>query len=62
LSLNDVRGKHLEIKEQVSFKWLRQIELIGYVFISIINNILMLFLGKTLLILEAIKNWLIKKF
>jgi hypothetical protein len=61
LNLNEVRGNHLEIKEHVSYKWLRQIELIGYVFISIIIHVLMLVVGKTLLILEAMKNWLIKK-
>jgi hypothetical protein len=61
LNLDEIRGNHLEIKEQVSYKWLRQIELIGYVFISIIIHVLMLVVGKTLLILEAMKNWLIKK-
>jgi hypothetical protein len=61
LNLDEIRGNHLEIKEHVSYKWLRQIELIGYVFISIIIHVLMLVVGKTLLILEAMKNWLIKK-
>jgi hypothetical protein len=61
LNLNEVRGNHLEIKEHVSYKWLRQIELIGYVFISIIIHVLMLVVGKTLLILEAIKNKLLPK-
>jgi hypothetical protein len=61
LNLNEVRGNHLEIKEHVSYKCLRQIELIGYVFISIIIHVLMLVVGKTLLILEAIKNKLLPK-
>jgi hypothetical protein len=61
LNVHDVRVNHLEIKQEVSYKMLRQIELIGYVFISIIIHIVMLGVGKTLLIMEFLKNWLLKQ-
>jgi len=56
LNLHEVKQHHLDIKPTVRYKWLRQIELIGYLSISMIIHVMMLVAGKTLLIAEAVKN------
>jgi hypothetical protein len=56
LALTDVRQGHLEIRKDIPYLVWRQIEFIGYVLISLVIHVLMLVVGKTLLILEAIKN------
>lgn len=55
LNLDKVAGTHLDIKPKISNLWLRQMELVGYLFISLIIHIAMLILGKLLLIAEKIK-------
>lgn len=56
LTLIDIKKEHLEIKEKISYLRWRQIEFIGYVFLSLVIHIIMLVLGKTLLILEKIRK------
>jgi hypothetical protein len=56
LALTDVSQGHLEIRKDIPYLRWRQIEFIGYVLISLVIHVVMLVVGKTLLILEAIKN------
>jgi hypothetical protein len=56
LALTDVSQGHLEIRKDIPYLIWRQIEFIGYVLISLVIHVVMLVVGKTLLILEAIKN------
>lgn len=56
LNLNEIKTKHLEIRPTIKFKWLRQIEFIGYLFFSMLIHVAMLVAGKTLLTAEWIKN------
>lgn len=56
LNLADTKAKHLEIKEIIKYKLLRQIEFLGYIFFSLIIHVTMLIAGKTLLTAEWIKN------
>lgn len=56
LDLNNVVTNHLEIRNSIKNKWLREIEFYGYLFVSMIIHILMLITGKTLLIAEKIRN------
>lgn len=56
LNLKEIKQQHLDIKSNIKYKWLRQIELIGYLFFSMIIHITMLIAGKCLLIAESIKN------
>lgn len=59
LNLVEVKRKHLEIKNEIKHKWLRQIEFVGYLFLAMIIHVFMLVAGKSLLIAESIKNKLI---
>ena len=61
MDLNDVKKKHLEIKNKIDYKFLRQIEFIGYIIISMFIHVAMLFIGKSLLIAESIKLWIGRK-
>lgn len=56
LNLEEIKKEHLDFRQKVKHKWLRQIELFGYLFFSMIIHISMLIIGKTLLIAENIKN------
>ncbi len=56
LALTDVKQGHLEIHDHIPYKFWRQIEFVGYILISFVIHVVMLVIGKTLLILEAIKN------
>ena len=56
LGLTDVREGHLEIRKEIQYLRWRQIEFVGYVLISLVIHVVMLVVGKTLLVLEAIKN------
>ena len=58
---NHVNKKHLEIKNKIDYKFLRQIEFIGYIIISMFIHVAMLFIGKSLLIAESIKLWIGRK-
>jgi hypothetical protein len=60
LALTDVKQGHLEIRKDIPYLRWRQIEFIGYMLISLVIHVVMLVVGKTLLILEAIKNKLFK--
>ncbi len=60
LNLQEVNKLHLEIRETIKYKLLRQIEFIGYMFFSMLIHIAMLIAGKTLLIAESIKNKMTK--
>jgi hypothetical protein len=56
LALTDVKQGHLEIRAHIPYKFWRQIEFVGYMLISLVIHVVMLVVGKTLLILEALKN------
>lgn len=56
LTLTDVRQGHLEIRKEIPYLRWRQFEFLGYVLISLVIHVVMLVIGKTLLVLEAIKN------
>jgi hypothetical protein len=60
LSLINLKANHLEILPQVRYKWLRQLELIGYLSMSMVIHVGMLIAGKSLLIAESVKNKLVK--
>jgi hypothetical protein len=60
LSLVSLKANHLEILPQVRYKWLRQLELIGYLSMSMVIHVGMLVAGKSLLIAESVKNKLVK--
>jgi hypothetical protein len=60
LSLINLKANHLEILPQVRYKWLRQLELIGYLSMSMVIHVGMLVAGKSLLIAESVKNKLVK--
>ena len=57
LNITEVKSQHVDIKDKIKYKWLRQIEFAGYIVISMFIHIGMLVAGKTLLIAESIKNW-----
>lgn len=61
LNLTDVKKDHLEIREVIKYKWLRQIEFAGYVFLSMIIHIGMLVAGKMLLTAEWLKDKILGK-
>jgi hypothetical protein len=61
LNLQEIKQQHLEIKDRIKYKWLRQIELIGYLFFSMLIHMTMLIAGKSLLIAESIKNKITRK-
>ncbi|MEN2400166.1 hypothetical protein GKZ90_0010280 [Flavobacterium sp. MC2016-06] len=56
LNINEVKKEHLEIYDKIKFKFLRQIEFAFYITASMIIHVSMLFIGKTLLIAEKLKN------
>jgi hypothetical protein len=60
LQIENVKVRHLEIYDKVRYKWLRQIEFIGYLFFSMIIHILMLIAGKFLITAEWVKNRITK--
>lgn len=60
LNISEVKGTHVDIREKIKYKWLRQIEFAGYIFISMFIHVGMLFAGKALLMAEQVKNWLKK--
>lgn len=62
LNLEEIKKNHLDVNGKIKFKILRQIELIGYLFFSMIIHVSMLIIGKALLIAEEIKNKLKLKF
>ena len=59
LNLEEVSKNHLDIRERVANKWLRCIEFIGYLSISMLIHITMLVTGKLLLTAEWFKKKLI---
>lgn len=61
LNLIDIKLNHVDIRQNIRYKWLRQLELLGYLFLSMIIHVTMLFAGKTLLIAEWIKHKLVGK-
>ena len=61
LNLTDIKLNHVDIRQNIRYKWLRQLELLGYLFLSMIIHVTMLFAGKTLLIAEWIKHKLVGK-
>lgn len=61
LDLQKIKDTHLEINSTIKYKFIRQIEFVGYLFISMLIHVFMLFAGKTLLIAESIKNKLFKR-
>lgn len=56
LQIDDVKIGHLEVRDKIRYKWLRQIEFTGYLFFSIIIHVVMLIAGKSLLVAEWIKD------
>lgn len=62
LNLTDIKTNHLEIHPKVKYKILRQIELTGYLFFSLIIHVLMLIAGKALLLAEQVRNSIKKAF
>lgn len=56
LNIHEIKNQHLDFKEEIKFKFFRQIELVGYLFFSMIIHISMLIIGKILLTAENIKN------
>lgn len=56
LNLDEVKKNHLEITNEIKYKFLRQIEFVGYIIISMFIHIFMLVAGKSLLIAESIKK------
>jgi len=60
LNLADIKSHHLEILPKVRYKWLRQMEFIGYIAMSMVIHLGMLVAGKMLLTAESIKNKLVK--
>lgn len=58
----DIKSGHLEIKQNVEYRFLRQIEFAGYLFISMIIHVFMLIAGKALLIAESIKKKIQKRY
>lgn len=56
LNINEIKNQHLDFRKEIKYKFLRQIELIGYLFFSMLIHILMLIIGKILLTAENIKN------
>jgi len=60
LDIMQMKTSHLEISSVVRYKWLRNIEFSGYIFISMIIHVMMLIAGKILLTAEWIKNRLVK--
>lgn len=60
LDIVQMKTSHLEIRPTVRYKWLRNIEFSGYIFMSMIIHVLMLIAGKALLTAEWIRNRLVK--
>jgi hypothetical protein len=60
LNLADIKSHHLEILPKIRYKWLRQMELTGYIMMSMVIHVGMLIAGKILLTAEGIKNKLVK--
>ncbi|MEO6523960.1 MAG: hypothetical protein ABIN91_19910 [Mucilaginibacter sp.] len=60
LQIDNIKIEHLEIHDKVRYKWLRQIEFIGYLFFSMIIHITMLIAGKFLLTAEWVKSRITK--
>ncbi|RKR85525.1 hypothetical protein BDD43_5796 [Mucilaginibacter gracilis] len=56
LQIENIQSGHLEIRDDIRYKWLRQIEFAGYVFFSMIIHVTMLIAGKLLLTAELVKN------
>lgn len=61
LKIKDLKKDHLEIKEDIKHRWLRQCEFFGYVLISMFIHLFMLVAGKALLMAESVKNKLTNK-
>lgn len=57
LPVQDVAAQHVDILPEVKHRWWRQIELVGYLLMSMIIHVLMLIAGKLMLTAE----WLLKK-
>jgi hypothetical protein len=61
IDFTDIKSGHLEIKQNIEYKFLRQAEFAGYLFISMIIHVVMLVAGKALLIAESIKKRMQKR-
>jgi hypothetical protein len=56
LDLAELTATHLEIRERVRYKGLRTLEFGSYIVFSLIIHLIMLFLGKSMLIAEGVRN------
>nr|WP_294934830.1 hypothetical protein [uncultured Flavobacterium sp.] len=56
LNVENIKKEHLDIRQKIKNKWIRQVELIGYLFFSMIIHVSMLIIGKLLLTAENLKN------
>ena len=56
IDIETTRSSHLEIHLKIIVKFLRQLELLGYLIISMFIHVAMLFIGKGLLTAENIKK------
>lgn len=61
IDFTDIKSGHLEIKQNIKYKFLRQVEFSGYLFISMLIHVFMLIAGKALLIAESIKKKIQKR-
>lgn len=56
LNFESIKRNHLDIKTTIKHKWLRQLEFIGYIIISLFIHLFMLVAGKALLTAEWMKK------
>ncbi len=56
MKIEDLKKTHLEVKGSIENLFLRRVEFIGYLFISFIIHISMLFMGKAMLMAESFKK------
>ncbi|CAI9687545.1 hypothetical protein HZQ11_09165 [Elizabethkingia anophelis] len=61
IDFTDIKSGHLEIKQNIKYKFLRQVEFSGYLFISMLIHVFMLIASKALLIAESIKKKIQKR-
>jgi len=61
LNLDEIKAAHLDIRQNIPYRWLKQIEFTGYLSFSMLIHIAMLIAGKALLVAEWIKLQLIPK-
>ncbi|RZJ72860.1 hypothetical protein [Flavobacterium sp.] len=56
IDLEAMKAEHLERAPKIRYKLFRQTEFAGYLFFSMLIHVGMLFLGKSLLIAESVRN------